>query len=62
MLEWLADQHEKPAFQAAAEDLHRAVETVLRDGPRTLDLGGVASTDQIRDALIAALQPAAVVA
>jgi isocitrate/isopropylmalate dehydrogenase len=39
----------------AAAAIERAVETVLRDGPRTPDLGGAASTAEVGDAVLAAL-------
>jgi homoisocitrate dehydrogenase len=39
----------------AAERVRRAVEVVLRDGPRTPDLGGTATTDDVTDAIVAAL-------
>jgi tartrate dehydrogenase/decarboxylase/D-malate dehydrogenase len=39
----------------AAVAIDRAVESVLRDGPRTPDLGGTASTDDVGAAVLAAL-------
>jgi tartrate dehydrogenase/decarboxylase/D-malate dehydrogenase len=39
----------------AAAAIERAVETVLRDGPRTPDLGGAASTAEVGAAVLAAL-------
>jgi len=40
---------------ALAERVRRAVGRVLRDGPRTPDLGGDAATDRVTDAIIEAL-------
>lgn len=39
-------------YQNATDRLRSAVETVLRDGPHTPDLGGTASTDEFADAII----------
>jgi tartrate dehydrogenase/decarboxylase / D-malate dehydrogenase len=43
----------------AAADVLAAVETVVREGPRTRDLGGKASTDEVGKAIADALPPAA---
>jgi tartrate dehydrogenase/decarboxylase/D-malate dehydrogenase len=40
---------------AAGERLRDAIATVVRDGPRTADLGGTASTAQVGDAVVAAI-------
>jgi 3-isopropylmalate dehydrogenase len=40
---------------AEANQVREAVEGVLADGPRTPDLGGTASTGQIRDAVVGRL-------
>ncbi len=40
---------------AAGQRMRRAVEAVLRDGPRTPDLGGTATTDGVTNAVIEAL-------
>jgi len=40
---------------AAAERVRRAVRAVLRDGPRTPDLGGTATTDDVTSAIVEAL-------
>ena len=39
--------------EAAARRLQEAIATVLRDGPRTRDLGGTASTGEVADAVVA---------
>lgn len=49
-------------FTEAAADIDRAVDQVLREGPRTRDLGGTASTDQVADAVCAAIAAAAPIA
>lgn len=45
--------------QAAHDAMLRAIETVLREGPRTPDLGGSANTTQMGQAIAQALQNAA---
>jgi tartrate dehydrogenase/decarboxylase/D-malate dehydrogenase len=40
---------------APAADVSQAVELVLRDGPRTRDLGGTANTTEVTDAVLRAL-------
>jgi isocitrate/isopropylmalate dehydrogenase len=40
---------------AAGERVRRAVEVVLRNGPRTPDLGGAATTSDVTNAIIDAL-------
>ena len=44
---------------AEADAVEAAVEKVLAEGPRTRDLGGTAGTRDVRDAVIAALEPSA---
>jgi 3-isopropylmalate dehydrogenase len=39
-------------YPDAADDVRAAVEGVLADGPRTPDLGGDASTEQVTDAVV----------
>lgn len=56
MLEWLGSQHQQPLCGAAARALETAITTVLRKGPRPRDLGGRASTADVTNAVIAALQ------
>jgi tartrate dehydrogenase/decarboxylase/D-malate dehydrogenase len=41
--------------QPAAGRLQEAIATVVHDGPRTLDLGGEASTTEVGDAVVAAI-------
>jgi tartrate dehydrogenase/decarboxylase/D-malate dehydrogenase len=42
----------------AAADVLAAIETVVREGPRTRDLGGKASTEEVGAAIAAALPSA----
>jgi tartrate dehydrogenase/decarboxylase/D-malate dehydrogenase len=39
----------------AAKAIVEAIETVLTEGPRTRDIGGTASTDEVGKAIAAAL-------
>ena len=39
-------------YDEAAQDIHTAVEHTLENGPRTADLGGDASTDDVTDAIV----------
>lgn len=55
LLEWLSDRHEDPRAADAATELRAAVAEVLAAGPRTPDLGGSATTDEVTRAIIAAL-------
>jgi isocitrate/isopropylmalate dehydrogenase len=41
---------------AAGARLQDAIATVVRDGPRTADLGGEASTAEVSDAVLAAIE------
>jgi tartrate dehydrogenase/decarboxylase/D-malate dehydrogenase len=41
------------AGRAAHDAIVHAIETVLRDGPRTRDLGGTASTTELGEAVAA---------
>jgi tartrate dehydrogenase/decarboxylase / D-malate dehydrogenase len=54
MLEFLGEQ--QPQCHAAAQDLVRAIEQVLEHGPRTPDLGGVANTTEMGQAIAALLE------
>jgi 3-isopropylmalate dehydrogenase len=56
MLDWLGERHDQKDCIRAAESLHTAVARVLRDGPRSRDLGGTAPTAQVTQAVIAALR------
>ncbi len=49
MLEHLG--HGDAIYQSAADAIVRAIETVLRDGPRTPDMGGSASTSDVGRAI-----------
>jgi tartrate dehydrogenase/decarboxylase / D-malate dehydrogenase len=40
---------------AAAADILRAIEAVIKSGPRTRDLGGTATTEEVGRAIAAAL-------
>jgi tartrate dehydrogenase/decarboxylase/D-malate dehydrogenase len=42
--------------ESAGRRLQAAIATVVRDGPRTRDLGGTASTGEVGDAIVAAIQ------
>jgi tartrate dehydrogenase/decarboxylase / D-malate dehydrogenase len=44
---------------AAAADVVAAIETVVKDGPRTRDLGGTATTVEVGKAIASALPPRA---
>ena len=39
----------------AAQAIEKAIETVLKEGPRTRDMGGTASTTELGQAIAAAL-------
>ncbi len=51
MLDFLTDG--TGAGRAAHDDILRAIETVLREGPRTPDLGGSATTTEVGEAIAA---------
>ncbi|KQW90237.1 tartrate dehydrogenase [Massilia sp. Root418] len=55
MLDFLGqgDAQRQAAFQAAHDDIMRAIETVLVQGPRTPDMGGTASTTAMGEAIAA---------
>jgi 3-isopropylmalate dehydrogenase len=55
MLDWLQDRKSDPRCGAAANAVRAAVAAVLLDGPRTGDLGGAATTDEVATAVIEAL-------
>jgi 3-isopropylmalate dehydrogenase len=56
MLEWLAQRHQDQAAGRAAGMIERAVSSVLRDGHKlTPDLGGTATTSDVAQAVIAAI-------
>ncbi|WP_424138512.1 isocitrate/isopropylmalate dehydrogenase family protein [Roseomonas chloroacetimidivorans] len=55
MLEWLAERHTDHRCTDAAGLIQAAVEAVLADGPRTRDLGGQASTEDVTRAIVDAI-------
>ena len=55
LLDWLADRHGDAACRAAASAIEAAVGAVLASGPRTRDLGGTAGTQEVTNAVLAAL-------
>lgn len=52
MLEYLEDRDRLPGGRRLAQALQAAMADVVREGPRTPDLGGTASTAQVGDAVI----------
>jgi 3-isopropylmalate dehydrogenase len=55
LLDWLAERKADAACRAAGDAIRAAVGAVLKDGPRTRDLGGTAGTMAVADAVAAAL-------
>lgn len=55
MLDWLAEQHQDPRCTKAAAAIRRATAQVLKEGPRTPDLGGKGSTASVTQAIVAAV-------
>jgi 3-isopropylmalate dehydrogenase len=56
MLEWLSEKHHDACSAAAAAEIHRAVEHILAEGRHLpADLGGKSGTQQVADAVIAAM-------
>lgn len=55
MLEWLGEQHGDEPCTQAAQAIVAAVEASLEKGPRARDLGGTAGTQEVVDAVKAAL-------
>lgn len=57
MLEWLGDRHNDDRAKAAASDIERAVQAVLKEGRyRTADIGGNSSTAEVGEAVAATLR------
>ncbi len=57
MLGWLGDRHADPVARSAGERIESAVGRVLGAGTtRTPDLGGRATTAEVGDAVVAALE------
>lgn len=52
LLDWLAARHNDTSYTTAAARLRQALAAVLRDGPHTPDLGGTATTPDVRDRVI----------
>ena len=55
LLDWLATRKADPACTRAADAIRAATAHVLKQGPRTRDLGGTATTTEVADAIEAAL-------
>lgn len=55
MLEWLGERRGDERCTQAARGLQSAIEAALASGPRSRDLGGTAATQDVVDAVIAAL-------
>lgn len=55
MLEWLGERHGDGLATTVAQHVQAAVEATLASGPRARDLGGTARTQDVVDAVIAAL-------
>ena len=55
LLDWLSEKHQDTRCAQAAAALRAAVAEVLRDGPRTADIGGTAGTAEVTDAVVDAL-------
>ena len=57
LLAWLGRKHNEPKATAAAERIQTAITRVIADGKHlTRDLGGAASTQEMGDAVAAAVQ------
>ena len=57
LLEWLGRKRSEPKATAAAERIEAAIDKVIADGKHlTRDLGGAASTQEMGDAVAAAVQ------
>ncbi len=52
LFDWLAGRKHDPACTAAADAIRTATAAVLLDGPRTRDLGGIAGTQAVADAIL----------
>jgi 3-isopropylmalate dehydrogenase len=56
LLAWLGRKHNEPKASAAAELIHTGVQRVIAEAKHlTRDLGGSASTQQMGDAIAAAV-------
>ncbi|MVW79601.1 isocitrate/isopropylmalate dehydrogenase family protein [Bordetella sp. 02P26C-1] len=52
MLDWLSDKHDDVRCAQAAASLREAVAQVLKSGPKTRDIGGQASTEEVTAAIV----------
>lgn len=60
MLEWLAQQHDIPVMNDAAEIIHRAVDASFSDGGlRTCELGGTSGVREVTDKVLSNIGPSA---
>jgi 3-isopropylmalate dehydrogenase len=55
LLEWLGHKYDDDATTVAGRSIDAAIDTALERGVRTPDLGGSATTDEVADAIAAAL-------
>ncbi|MBU3032337.1 isocitrate/isopropylmalate dehydrogenase family protein [Paracoccus marinaquae] len=62
LLDWIAEKQNAPAAAKAAAAIRAATGKVLASGPKTRDIGGTASTDEVTDAIVSALNNATVTA
>ena len=53
LLDWISARRSEPAFAAAAERIRSAVERTVESGVATADLGGLASTSEFTETVIA---------
>jgi 3-isopropylmalate dehydrogenase len=52
LVTWLSGERKDPAAGEAGQAIERAVAAVLEKGPRTRDLGGMASTSEFTAAVV----------
>jgi 3-isopropylmalate dehydrogenase len=52
LVTWLSGERKDPAAGEAGQAIERAVAAVLETGPRTRDLGGMASTSEFTAAVV----------
>ncbi len=62
LLDWIADKKGSEVAAEAAADIREATGKVLATGPKTRDIGGSASTEEVTTAIVAALSGAPVAA
>ncbi|TJZ97861.1 isocitrate/isopropylmalate dehydrogenase family protein [Actinacidiphila oryziradicis] len=56
LLDWLSYRHSDKECRNAAAAIRSAVEAVLREGPRTPDIGGTSSTGEVTSAIVHSLE------